>query len=173
MPCNLNFNQCITGCSYPRPIFTCFQNFISLFNQSGNTIVNPVIEASNTISEIATPQTVAAGGNVIPTVSFSQGSAISYDNAGTFTLINGRYLVSYNLSGVISANGLNSYAIYLDGNILPASAAVASGTIGSGAAVSGSTFVQITAPTGAITIRNTNSNPQLVNSGSVTIQKIN
>ncbi len=173
MPCNFNFNQCFTGCSYPRPIFTCYQNFISLFNQSGNTIIQPVIESSSTIGEIATSQTVAAGGVVIPSISFSQGSAISYDNLGTFTLINGRYIVSYNLSGNISANGLNSYAIYLDGNILAASSAVASGTIGSGASVSGSSLVQITAPTGAITIRNTNLNPQLINSGSITIQKIN
>ena len=173
MPCNLNFNQCFSGCSYPSPIFNCFQNFLSQYSQSENTIVNPIIEASNTISEIATTQTIAADGNVIPTLSFSRGSAISYDSAGTFTLINGRYLINYNLSGDISVNGQNSYAIYLDGNILPSSASVSSGTIGNSATVSGGSFVQITAPTGAITIRNTNSNSQLVNSGSVTISKIN
>ncbi len=172
MPCNQNFNQCFSGCSYPRPIFNCYRNLLSILNQSGNTIINPTIEGASTISEISSLQTVSSGGNVIPSLTFSQGSSISYDNFGTFTLINGRYLISYNLSGLISANGLNSYAIYLDGNIMTSSQSTSSGTIGSGASVSGSAFVQITAPTGAITIKNTNVNPQLINSGSITIQKL-
>ncbi|MCI8555001.1 MAG: hypothetical protein HFI85_00285 [Clostridia bacterium] len=44
MPCNLNFNQCNMGRSYPDPIFTCRDVFISLFNNSSpNIIVQPDI----------------------------------------------------------------------------------------------------------------------------------
>ena len=173
MLCNLNFNQCFSGCPYPRPIFTCYRNLIALLNQSGTTIINPTIEVSSAITQISSPQTVTAGGLVVPSLTFSQGSSIIHDNAGTFTLTTGRYLINYNLNGIISANGLNSYTVYLDGNIIPSSQSSTSGTIGSGASLSGSAFVRITNVAGAITIRNTNINPLLINSGSVTIQKIN
>lgn len=171
MPCNLNFNQCNNFRNFPRPIFTCYRNLISLLNQSETTIINPTIETANFIGGIV-PQTVIASGNVVPSTSFNQGSAINYDNAGTFTLINGRYLISYNLSGIISANGTSSYSIYLNGNSIPSSFASSSGTVGDASTLSNSVFVEITSPTGAITIKNENTQPQTLNSGSVTIQKI-
>ena len=172
MPCNLNFNQCNSFRNFPRPIFNCYRNFISLLNQSGTTIVNPTIETANIISEISISQTVTSGGNVIPTLSFTNGSAISYDNAGTFTLITGRYLISYSLSGIISANGTNSQGVYINDVLIPSSFSSMSGTAGGSTTLSNSVFVEITAPTATITIKNANSQPQILNSGSITIQKI-
>ena len=172
MPCNLNFNQCNTGCNFPRPIFTCFRNFIALLNQSGNTIVNPVVEGATLLSAV-NPQTVLAGGLVVPVTSFSSGSAITNDNGGTFTAVFGRYLVSYNLNGNIGANGSSSYALYLDGVIIPSSQSTTSGTAGASTTHSGSAFVQIVNPTGAITLRNVNTSTAVLNGGSVNIQKIN
>ena len=96
MPCNLNFNQCNTGCIYPRPIFTCRRDLIALLNQSDNIIVNPIVQPAQLIANITGAQTVLSGGNVVPVVAFNQGSAISYDNAGTFSLVNGRYMFSFN-----------------------------------------------------------------------------
>lgn len=172
MPCNLNFNQCNSFRNYPRPIFNCYRNLISLLNQSGNTIINPTIETASVISEISSSQTILTNGNVLPTVSFTQGSAISYDNAGTFTLINGRYLISYNLSGNLSANGINSYGVFLNGALIPSSSSSMSGTPGGTSTLSNSVFVEITSPTGAITVKNANSQSQILNSGNITIQKI-
>ena len=172
MPCNLNFNQCNSFRNYPRPIFNCYRNLISLLNQSENTIVNPIIETASSISEIAVPQAISFNGNVISTQTFSQGSAITYDNAGRFTLIFGRYLVTYNLNGILSTNGTNSYGIYLDNNLIPSSLSSMSGTPGGSSMLSNSVFINITSPTGEVTIKNSNSQSQTLNSGSITIQKI-
>lgn len=172
MPCNLNFNQCNSFNNFPRPIFNCYQNFLSLLNQSGTTIINPVIESASIITEISSSQTILAGGNAIPSTTFSQGSAIFYDNNGTFTLIKGRYIISYNFGGIIASNGASNYGIYLDGVLLPSSLSQVSGVTGENSNHSGSVFVEITAPTGAITIRNSNNLSQIINNGSISIQKI-
>ena len=171
MPCNLNFNQCNSFSNFPRPIFNCYQNLIALFNQSGTTIINPVIEGASILTEINTTQSVIAGQNVLPSPIFSQGSAITL-SGDTFTLINGRYLIYYNLSGIISPNGTSSFGIFLNDFLLPSSSSAMSGTVGTSATLSGSAFVEITSPSGSITIKNTNNQGQTINNGSITIQKI-
>lgn len=172
MPCNLNFNQCNTGCIYPRPIFTCRRDLIALLNQSDNIIVNPIVQPAQLIANITGAQTVLSGGNVVPVVAFNQGSAISYDNAGTFSLVNGRYMLSFNLNGTFAADGNSSFAVYVDGVLLPNSSVTSSGTAGSASTVSNSIFLEITNPNALVTIRNTNVNSQTISSGNVVIQKI-
>lgn len=172
MPCNLNFNQCCCGRNFPIPIFTCRRNLIALLNQSDTTVVNPTVQSASIITSISSTQTVLSGGNVVPTQSFSQGNAISYDGNGTFTLLFGRYLVSYNLGGTIPASGDFSFGVYQNGALLPSSQSTSSGSVGNQTNVSNSVFVDITAPTGEITIKNTGTDPQVVSNGSIAIQKI-
>lgn len=171
MPCNLNFNQCNSFRNFPRPIFNCYQNFLALLNQSGTTIINPVVESSSIISD-ATAQTILQNSNVLSNTAFSQGSAIFYNNLGAYTLVNGRYMINYNINATIASNGLSSYGIYLNGVLLPSSLSSVSGTASTSATHSGSSFVEITAPTGEITIRNANSTSQVLNSGNISITKI-
>lgn len=171
MPCNLNFNQCNTLGNFPRPIFNCYSNLLALLNQSGTTIINPVVEASSLVSELIS-QSVLQNANALSNTVFSKGSAIFYNSLGAYTLISGRYSISYNLNGTISSNGTSGYGIYLDGVLLPSSISSASGTVGSNNSLTGSAFVQITNPTGEITLRNTNTQTQVINGGNITITKI-
>ncbi len=172
MPCNLNFNQCNYGCMYPRPIFTCYRNLISLLNQSGNQIINPVIDSSQIIATTSNSQTVLTGGNVSPIVVFNQGSAISYDNAGTFSLVNGRYLLSFNINGAYAADGQFNFAVYQDGVLVPSSSTTSSGTVGSPVSINNKIYLNITNPNSLITIQNTNVNSQTISSGNIIIEKI-
>lgn len=43
MPCNLNFNQCNLGPSYPTPIYTCGCRLARLLSSSANNVVNPIV----------------------------------------------------------------------------------------------------------------------------------
>ena len=172
MPCNLNFNQWNTGCLYPRPIFTWCRNLIALLNQSTTEIVNPIVETSSAIATSSSPQTVLSGGLLNPVETLNTGSSILYNNAGTFTLLNGRYIISFNINSINALNGTSSYGIYLDDVLLPSSLTTVSGTAGSASTLSNSVLVQITNPTGAITIRNTNSTTQTVNNANIVLQKI-
>ena len=43
MRCNLNFNGCNAGPSYPCPIFTCRSLLLRALTPSTTTIVNPPI----------------------------------------------------------------------------------------------------------------------------------
>lgn len=171
MPCNLNFNQCRLGRSFPRPIFNCVGLLLQSLTQSGTEIVNPLLQSSLIVAS-APAQTVESGGALLTTINFSQGNAIFLGNGGTISLIEGRYLVTFNINGVLPSNGNFTFAGFQDGNIISSSATGTSGNVGAPASVSSSFFVDVSSPMSILTILNTNSVAQTITGGSVTIQKI-
>lgn len=173
MPCNLNFNQCNLGCSFPRPIFNCCSRFISILNQSNIEVINPTIDTSFAISTVTTPQTVGANANLIPVVALNQGSSISFDNFGTYSLSTGRYLISFNINGVYANNGSYSFAVFENESQIAGSAVTSTGTAGNAVSISNSIFLDVTLANALINFKNINTDSQVVNSATISIQKIN
>lgn len=170
MACNLNFNQCNSGCSFPRPIFNCRCRLLSILNSSEITVVNPTVTPSLFLSTIFS-QNVASGGFIDSNSAFVSGSDITLTN-GSFMLAEGRYLVSYSISGTIASNGTFSAGVNQDGFLVGGSESSTSGTAGTSASLTNSTIVNVTAVSSLITLANTNSASQNITSGNITIQKL-
>lgn len=169
MACNLNFNQCNSGCQFPRPIFNCRCRLLSILNSSEITIVNPIASSSLALSTIF-PQTAVSGG-IIQSNPYISGNSIDLTN-GTFMLSEGRYLVSYAVSGNIGSNGLFSVEIKQDGIVVAGGESSTSGTAGNTASLSNSAIVNITAVSSLVSLVNSNSVSQAITSGNITIQKL-
>lgn len=170
MACNLNFNQCNTGCHFPRPIFNCRCRFLSILNSSNIEVVRPTPIASIVLSTI-TPQTLSSGGAVSSISAFSSGSAITINNSN-FLLTQGHYLISYSLSGTIASNGMFSSAFVQDGFTVIGSESSTSGTPGMNASITNSAIIDVTGVSSILTLTNINTVAQVATSGNITIQKL-
>lgn len=172
MPCNLNFNQCNLGRSFPRPIFTCRQNYLRLLtNDSPNTIVQPTIDTSFLLSSIFF-QNVSAGDFVFSQVSFLRDNSIIYDNLGSFILNEGRYILSYSLGGVIPQGGTLAIGIFQDGFLMNGGQNLISGSVGTNVGLSGSLIIVVDKPSSMINFRNLLAENILINNGSITLQRV-
>ena len=170
MACNLNFNQCNLGCQFPRPIFNCRCRLLSILNSSEISIVNPVPIQSNALSTIF-PQFVPSQQVVQSNLAFVSGNAIQLVN-GEFLLEEGRYLVSYAVSGAFGENGLFSVEIEQDGFVVSGSESNTSGVAGTSANLSNSSIVNITTVSSTVRLVNVNTVGQNITSGNITIQKL-
>ena len=171
MACNLNFNQCNLGNSYPRPIFNCRCRLLSVLNSSNLTVVNPTIFNSSALLSSVFTQNVATNGVVQTNLAFVNGDSILLNN-GSFMLAEGRYLVSYSISGRISANQIFSFALNENGFLIESSQSSMSGVVGGMASLTNSAIINVTAVSSSIGLVNTNSIDQEVESGNITIQKL-
>lgn len=172
MPCNLNFNQCNTGRQYPIPRFNCAREFVALFNQSTIEIVNPTPVTAFSILNISNAHIVNVGENVVPTSVSSQGFSILYDNAGNFTLAEGRYIITYSFSSVLSNDGSLGFGIYLDNDFIISSQSLTSGNAGFNSNVTNSVLIEVIKPSGQITFKNVGNVSGIVNGGNITIQRV-
>lgn len=170
MACNLNFNQCNSGCQFPRPIFNCRCRLLSILNSSEITVVNPQTTASLVLSTVV-PQTVTGRGVIDSNISFISGNDISLSN-GTFMLTEGSYLVSYAVSGTIASNGLFAVGLNQDGFLIEGSQSSSSGSAGGGASLTNSAIVTVTSVSSLVTLINTLDTALNVASGNITIQKL-
>lgn len=171
MACNLNFNQCNFGCSFPRPIFNCKCKLLSLLNSSNLSVVNPLPESPSLILSSIFPHFVDSNTNIDSAISFLSGNAIKLINK-TFTLTEGRYLVSYAITGAISSNGMLSVGIDQDGFLISGSESSSSGIVGGTSNLTNSTIIHVTSPSSIISLKNINSVSQSIASGNITIQKL-
>ncbi len=113
--CNDNFNGCLTGPYYPRPIFNC----CSRSSCGGpNNVVNP--SRSEEWGFFAVQDTSVAFLDPVPvTLVGSAGSAVSQgDQTGQINLTAGNYQVSYTVSGSSAANPIR-FILELNGTNLP------------------------------------------------------
>ena len=171
MSCNLNFNQCNSGRQYPADICTVRCNLLSGINSSQNTIVNPSPNISFLASNI-TPQTVAVGGSVIPTVTLTRGNSITFDGTNAFVLAEGRYLVTYAASGVIPSGNTFAFALYQNESQIPTSVSSITGIPGNSATAGDSEIISVTGSAISVSLRNIGSGPTALTSGSIILQRL-
>lgn len=171
MACNLNFNQCNSGCQFPRPIFNCRCRLLSILNSTDLSVVNPVLNPSLFLSTIFS-QTVQSNEAINSVEAFLSGDSIELSNGGAVILAEGRYLISYATTGVLGSNGVFSVGINQDGFLVSGSDASISGTAGLSASLNNSAIINVTAVSSLITLINTNSVSQELTSGNITIQKL-
>lgn len=170
--CNLNFNQCNLGCSYPRPIDTCRRQLYSLFNQGTMTILNPV-SVQNFLYANSGVQTVSSGNPLLLQRLALIGQGIRDNGDGSYFLNKGIYQIEFSANGIIPASSQIELAVSLDGLIVENSRATTSSNFGMSADLSGSGLVNIGENGGLVALLNTGLQSVNFNRVWIIINKIN
>lgn len=173
MRCNVNFNQCNTGCSFPCPLFTCCRNFRRLFSDSSsNTVINPPLNLAFAQYANTAVQTVPAGGILLLNFVGGGGSGIIADGAGNYNLTPGTYRLIYNANGIIPAGGLFSLGLYQNGVLIPNSLQSIFGASGSVVNLSADVLISVTGANDIISFVNTAGESEVVNQANLNITRI-
>ena len=172
MPCNLNFNQCNLGPSYPRPVNTCNLILRNLLSSSTNNVVNPVVIPSWSFFNFVTTQTVGAGENVVFNLISGSGTNIIPGADGEISLSSGTYQLSFSVNGVIASNNVLSVGLFQNGTFIPASESIITGVAGTNVTLANNAIITVPSGGATITLKNINSVSESFSSGNLTIVKL-